>query len=87
MLFRVVAPAFWTTVKTCEPMLMAPTREVVPGFAATVKLTEPDAVPDPLAVIHDWLVVAAQTQPLAVATVNEPEPPTPSTVVLVGVRT
>ena len=31
----VVVP-FWITVKTCEPMLMAPAREVVPAFAAIV---------------------------------------------------
>jgi hypothetical protein len=36
-------------------------------------------------VSHGWVVVAAQTQPLAVAIVNDPDPPVPATVALVGV--
>ena len=36
---------------------------------------------------HAWVVVAAHTQPLAVAIVNDPDPPDPATVALAGVRT
>jgi hypothetical protein len=42
-------------------------------------------VPDPLAVIHVWFVVADQTHPLEVPTVNVPLPPADVSVRLVGV--
>jgi hypothetical protein len=74
-------------VKTCVPIAMAPTREVVPVLAATVKFTVPEPVPDPLGLIHVWLLVAAHAQPAAVVTVNDPELPPAAIVVFVGVST
>jgi hypothetical protein len=80
----VAVVAFWATVKTCVPIAMAPTRDVVPVFAATVKFTVPDPVPEPVGVIHVWLLVAAHAQPAAAVTVNEPDAPAPAIVVFVG---